>query len=450
MENRMEFDVVIRGGRVIDPETGLDGVRNVGITGAVISAVTEAPLCGRIVLDAAGLVVSPGFIDIHTHEDTLNHSGAGSALPIHTSAAALKTGNTTIVTGNCGLSSLPVSDYSKALREADLPIHCPFLVGNVALRYAVGLDNYTPASPDQIVQMVGLAEEAFRQGAIGISFGLQYAPGTSEDELTALCQAAADADKFMAVHMRYDYPEKAEETLVEIISAAERTGVKTEISHLAANIYGEGNIRRAAELIGQSTADIMCDVYPYNAWGTSLQSAVFDEGFQNFNFNVEDLEIVSGEYAGTYCTAELFDKLRKEPEEIRVVCHNAMPIQDVEAAYCLPFVSVGSDGQMQYENGEYHGHPRGSSSPVKFLAEFVRDKNLMPLAEGIRKLTYLPALRCGFDRKGRIQAGMDADITIFDYDKLKVNAAFGTNVCNLPPDGIRYVLTDGTIAYQGR
>ena len=150
----------------------------------------------------------------------------------------------------------------------------------------------------------------------------------------------------MAVHMRYDYPEKAKETLEEILSLGKETGVRIEISHLAANLYGNGIISWADQAIRDSQCSVACDMYPYNVWATSLQSAVFDEGFDHFNFTVEDLEILSGEHAGEYCSEKLFAELRKKQENIKIACHNAMPPEDVEAAYRLPYCMMGSDGQF--------------------------------------------------------------------------------------------------------
>jgi N-acyl-D-amino-acid deacylase len=232
------------------------------------------------------------------------------------------------------------------------------------------------------------------------------------------------------------------------VSLAENTGAKLQISHLSANVYGDDNIKKAAHRIAASPADITCDVYPYNVWATSAQSAVFDDGFKNFNFDVTDLEILTGDYAGQYCTASLFEQLRMSQHDVMVACHNAMPIKDVEDAYRLPFVMVGSDGQMEKTPaGIVLGHPRGAGSPAKFLREFVREKRLFPLQEGIKKLTLLPADRCGFSSKGRLQVGCDADIVLFNYDTVAERAAFGPDLCAAPPDGIACVIVDGDIRY---
>ena len=438
------FDYIVTNARVIDPETGYDRVASVAVRDGVIAQIAEqispeALTQAKELVDGTGCILCPGFIDIHAHEDVFPDTG-GTVLPIETAQAAYREGITTLVTGNCGISDFPTDRYLRRLQAAALPIHTPYYVGNVALRAAVGLDCYQQASPAQVTAMVDLEKQAFTQGAIGISFGLQYAPGTGFDEACDLAQAAAEAGKLMAVHMRYDYPEKALETVKEVIDIAEKTGVSLQISHLAANVYGGDNMARVDEMIRASSADIACDMYPYNVWATDVASAVFDEGFDNFNFNAEDVEILTGPYAGQYCTAELFRKLREEKANALVACHNAMPAEDVRAAYRLPYVMLGSDSQLcRTSEGVYMGHPRSSSAAIKFLCDYVKNDPVLSLHEGLAKLTCLPAKKLGMAKKGRLQVGMDADLVLFSYNELQVNAAFGPDVCQVPPSGIRRV-----------
>ena len=430
------FDYIVKNARVIDPESGFDSVASVAVKDGVIAEIGEniSAEAGEII-DGTGCVLAPGFIDIHAHEDAFPQPGV-FILPIETAKAAQKEGVTTLVTGNCGLSSFPMSDYRRELEAAGLEIHTPFYVGNVALRFAVGLDYYQTATPQQIARMAELEAQAFADGAVGISFGLQYAPGTGFEEILALAKVAAAHGKLMSVHMRYDYPEKAIETVREVIDAAEQTGVSLQISHLAANVYGGDNIARVAEMIEASPADIACDMYPYNVWATDIASAVFDDGFEQFNFDVTDVEILTGEYAGQYCTQALFEKMRANKENALCACHNAMPPEDIEACYLLPYCMLGSDSQLcRDESGVYMGHPRSSSAAIKFLCDYVQTGK-MSLRDGLAKLTCLPAKKLGFAKKGRLQVGMDADLVLFKPEALKVNATFGPNVCQTPPSGI--------------
>ncbi|MDR2745870.1 MAG: amidohydrolase family protein [Treponema sp.] len=450
-----DFDLVIAGARVLDPETGRDEVLNAGLSNGRISALTALPLKGARTIEGRALVLAPGFIDIHTHEDFReDQDPAEFRVPRETALCALRTGNTTIVGGNCGGSNYPVGKYLEAVEREDMPIHCVTLAGNSTLRKVLGLDDYDTASPSQIAAMVDLARSAMDEGALGISFGLQYAPGTSFAELLALCGAVRERGKFFAVHMRYDTPGHAVESVEELIAAARITGAALQISHYAANVYGAAknggsNIEITARLIEESGLDILADVYPYDTWATGIRSAVFDNGFDDFNFNVTDLEILSGPLAGRYCTQEIFDSLRHAPQETTVACHNAIPIRDIEAAYRLPFVCLGSDAVMAVTpDGHKKGHPRAAGSPARFLREFVREKKLFSLMEGIRKLSLIPARRLGLSRKGRLQEGCDADLCLFDPETISDRAAYGIDVCALAPSGIRAVIVDGKVAYE--
>jgi N-acyl-D-amino-acid deacylase len=448
-----DFDLVIAGARILDPESGRDEVLNTGISQGRIAALSASPLRGARTIEGRNLVLSPGFIDIHTHEDFReDQRPAEFRIPRETALCALRTGNTTILGGNCGDSNYPAGKYLEALKG--LPINCLTLVGNVTLRKLLGLDEYAAASPSQIAAMADLARSALDEGARGISFGLQYAPGTSFAEVLALCGAARERGKFFAVHMRYDTPRRAVETVEEVIAAARVTGAALQISHYAANVYGAAenggrNIEITSRLIEDSGVDILADVYPYDTWATGIRSAVFDSGFDDFNFDVTGLEILSGPLAGQYCTREIFDTLRLAPQETTVACHNAIPMEDIEAAYGLPFVCLGSDAIMVVSaDGHRKGHPRAAGSPARFLREFVREKKLFSLMEGIRKLCLIPACRLGLSRKGRLQEGCDADLCLFDPELISDRASYGMDTCALAPVGIRAVIVGGRAAYE--
>lgn len=444
------YDLCIYNSRIMDPESGYDAVGAVAVSGGKIVSVTREPVEAAVMINAGGMVTAPGFIDIHTHEDDISDYQE-LMLPRQISECAVKTGVTTIITGNCGSSSASASQYYEAVRQNEYPCNCYMMAGNVTLRRQAGLGSYDRAGREQIEQMCALFQKMMDEGAVGLSFGLEYDPGACWEEEEALCRVAAANDRIVSVHMRYGYPEKVEETLEEVIALSEKTGAKFEISHFAANVYGEGKVAWADRRLRASGADITCDMYPYNVWSTVLQSAVFDEGaFDNFNFSVEDLEILTGEYAGQYCNEELFKRLRKEPESIMTACHNAMPMEDVEAAYQLPYVMVGSDGNMQATvDGHILGHPRGAGSPARFLGHFVRERKLMDLMTGISKLTLLPARRMGLDSKGRLAAGCDADLVVFNPETIADRAKFGVDVCGLAPAGILFTVNGGKIVYQG-
>lgn len=449
-----KYTLAVLNGRLMDPETGLDMPGSVAIANGKIERLGKGAFDADTVIDAQGAVVCPGFIDIHTHEDHIDAEKTINALPVQTAAAAMKAGCTCIVGGNCGLSSFPIKAHVENL--AAMPIPCYTLVGNLALRRACGLGNYDSADAAQLLQIEALASQALQEGALGISLGLQYAPGTSFEEYLALGRAARRADAFIAVHMRYDTAQKGTKSIEEVLHAARETGAKMQISHIAANIYGrdgngQSNLSRALALLdfanGES-CDVMADMYPYNVWSTTIKSAVFDDGLNEFNMDYSDLEILSGPLAGARCDEALFNQLRRAREDTLLACHNAMPAEDVEMAYTHPLVFMGSDAQMFLnEDGQMMGHPRAAASPARFLRNFIIEKKY-PLLTGIRKLTLLPALRCGFANKGRLQTGMDADITVFEPDAIGDVNGFGPGLCAVPPKGIKAVIVNGRTAYM--
>jgi N-acyl-D-amino-acid deacylase len=466
----MQFDVVIKNARVIDPETGLDEVLNVGAAGGKIAAVTREDISGREEIDGAGCVLAPGFIDIHTHEEQAEtvpgtKFGAGEPRPYRIPRVVAKClarcGVTTVLGGNCGGSNYPIGSYLEAVKEANLPTTCLTLVGAGTLREQVGLGNYDEASPAQILAMSSLALRALDEGAAGISFGLQYAPGTSFSELAALAGLAAERGKFFAVHMRYDMPGRAVETVKEVLAAAKITGAALQISHYAANVYGRGadgsgNIEKTSRMIEDARAsglDVAADMYPYDAWATGLKSAVFDNGFDAFTFGPENRELLAGPLAGQYCTMELFEKLRadKSSPDMPVACHGAVPEEDLDAVYRLPWVSVGSDAIMAVNSeGRIMCHPRAAGTPARFLRVFYREKKLLSLPEAVRRLTLLPAQRLGLAKKGRIQEGCDAYLCLFDPETIADRADYAMDKCALPPVGVKAVIAGGVSSFRGK
>jgi N-acyl-D-amino-acid deacylase len=255
--------------------------------------------------------------------------------------------------------------------------------------------------------------------------------------------------------MRHDTPRRALETVEEVAAAARVTGAALQISHYAANVYGaskdgQRNLALTSRLLEDSGIDFGADMYPYDAWATYIKSAVFDNGFDDFNFGVGDLELLSGPRAGQYCTAEVFEELRHAAEDTTVACHNAIPPEDLEAVYRLPFVCPASDALMSIGAGGLRkAHPRAAGSPARFLREFVREKQLFSLMEGLRKLTLLPADRLGLVKKGRIQEGCDADLCLFDPATITDRAGFDMDTCTLPPAGIKAVICGGRVVFRG-
>jgi N-acyl-D-amino-acid deacylase len=450
----LEFDLVVSGARIMDPESGMEEVLNLGVKAGSIAALSREALKAAEEIDGRGLVLSPGFIDPHIHEESAEGEKAGEfRFPRQVAACAAATGNTTILGGNCGESNYPAGKYLSRLEKEALPINCFTLAGCTTLRRTLGIGDYDAASSSQILRMKDMALESMDEGALGVSFGLQYCPGTGFAEVLALCEAVRERGRFFAVHMRYDTPSRAVETVEEAISASRITGAALQISHYAANVYGVSsggnNLEITSRFIENSGADICADMYPYDTWATYIRSAVFDKGFEDFNFGVRDLEIISGPLAGQYCTPEIFAELRHASAETTVACHNAIPMKDLETVYRLPFVCLGSDAIMSIDaGGVKKSHPRAAGSPARFLREFVREKRCLSLMEGLRKLTLLPANRLGLGKKGRIREGSDADLCLFDPETITDRAGYGLETCALPPVGIKAVICGGRVVYS--
>jgi N-acyl-D-amino-acid deacylase len=452
------FDTVIENGRVLDCETRTDGILNIGISDGRIAAVTAQKINGRRCIDASNLVVSAGFIDIHTHEDdsftSMQSRDDISLSPTETAKSALACGVTSIVGGNCGHSSFPMGAHVGVIAGRPLPCNYGTLVGyGTVRRRFLGGERSVPDASE--ARRIGEAlAESLARGALGISFGLQYCPDIRREEILAAAKIASHRNRFLAFHLRYDYPARAQAAFDEVAAAA-RAGVAVQISHLAANIYGNGHLERALaamEKLQAEGADITADVYPYDAWGTGIKSEVFSRGWRRrYAFSYEDIEVVGGEHAGRRCTPGLFAALRRRREDTFVVCHGAVPDTDLRTALESSLVMVASDGSLSRDadTGALVGHPRGAGSAPRLLGRLVRERRWLSLPEALGKLTLLPARRLGLAAKGRCQVGKDADLTIFDPESIIDTSRFGAAVCAAPPRGVAYVLIGGEIAWQG-
>lgn len=456
------YDLVINGGKVIDVESKADDVINIGIERGVIKLLSQEKLKGKKEINASRLIITPGFIDIHTHEDsieTAGFNGQGYSLPIETSKVFLKTGVTTMIGGNCGFSAYPIGPYLDKITKNKISINYGTLLGYNSLREIIGIDRYEGATKNQIEKLKNMAEKEIASGALGVSFGLEYSPGITTVEVVEISKIVKKFSKYIAVHMRYSSPKKALENVREMVEVARETGVRVEISHLAANVYGKDEGKNVLEeallLIHEAVdedLDILADVYPYDTWGVpSIKTSVFDEGWiNNYNFSYKDIEILTGTHAGERCTPKLFDSLRAEDRDTMVACHNAIPLDDIRRAIQDPLVCIMSDGQMTKDplTGDLKGHPRSAGTPAKLIGDIIREKKWISLEEGISKLTLIPAKRLKLSNKGRLQEGKDADITVFNLEKIIDKSKFGKNICASSPEGIEYVIINGDIAYE--
>jgi N-acyl-D-aspartate/D-glutamate deacylase len=416
------YDLVIRGGRVIDPETGFDGVANVGVRNGRIVAVTTDGLDAPRVVDATGMVVAPGFIDPLTQV---------SAARMPSALYKVTDGVTTVL----GLHGGPVdvgAAYAEMEAEGAL-LNYGTNVGHGALRAAVGLASSdeearaVPATPAQIERIVELARRGIADGALGIGFGLQYVPSTGEDEVFRLFQVAARYGVPTHLHIRYLGPQRpvnSVKAVHEVIATAAATGASAQIVHV--NSTSPRDIDLVLELIEGAAAngvDVSADAYPWEAGSTALESSVFDAGFrERMSIDYGDIELVTN---GERLSEETFHRYRNDEKRDGVIVH-FIPTETLRKALTSPVVMVGSDGSI---NAEGRGHPRGAGTYARFVRQYVREWGDLSLVEAMRKTSYLAAVQLqqaspAFRRKGRLSVGADADIVVFDLETIAERATY--------------------------
>ncbi len=468
------FDLVIKNGRLIDPKTRTDAAADIGIKNGSIYAIVPpgSKLEGEKVINADGLVVAPGFIDIHTHEDTemlpRDHNSSPGDLriapspPHQTMNAFLLDGVTTMIGGNCGISAYPLADYFNILEQEGCLINYASYGGHNVYRGLAGAgDRQLPATAEQVKHMAKLAQQDLDGGALGISYGIMYAPGTSYAEMLALARVSAEHGGLAASHARagWDGPE-ALDSVNEMIEIARNARITLQYSHIG-SMAGYGKyMELCLDAINKAQSEgvkIFADVYPYCAWMTNLGSAILDEGFfLRHNCEAADIEAsgdikVDGNIAlkrGERFTKELFYKIRSLVMDGAIpdpfVIGHVIKKDKIELAMLNSFVMIGSDGGVaaDLETGKISGHPRTAGTRARFLGEFVRQGKLMDLATAIYKCSTLPAEVLGLKKKGGLFVGADADITIFNAGKIADKATFGAGFLS-PPEGIAYVLVNG-------
>jgi N-acyl-D-aspartate/D-glutamate deacylase len=439
-----QYDVVLQGGRVMDPASGTDAVLNVGIAGGTIAALSAEPLRGTTVVDVSGLVVAPGFIDLHAHGQTIGdmhlqvQDGVTTALEleigVHPVAAwyAAMGGQAPVNYG--ATASHPGARFAVFHDDFDV-LHWPTDRAGVAALGAEPAGANATASPERIDAMAALLRADLADGALGIGFGINYTPAATPAEIDVMLGVAAAGGVPAFVHTRAF----GLAPIREIVEAAARAGTALHVVHVGSSA-GDA-LPAALALLDSARAagqDVTTEVYPYTAASTAIESALFNRGWQqNLGIDYGDL---AWALTGERLTRESFERYRREGGWVIIYM---MKDENIERAIAHPDVIIASDG-VPFVEGT--GHPRGAGTFARVLGHYSRDRQLLPLMDALAKMTILPARRLegyvpAMRRKGRIEVGADADITVFDAATIIDRATFEAPAT--PSAGIPHVLVNG-------
>ncbi len=446
------YDLVLSGGRVIDPETGLDAIRNVGIKDGVITAISTKSLAGTETLDVRGLVVAPGFIDIHSHSPTL--FGA---------RFQLLDGVTTQLDLEAG--AFPVNAYG-AFFDSGAPLHYGASVSHLAIRSKVLLGKEMPylfskngvanvpeafvkkATATDIEAMRELLEMGIDEGGLGIGVLLDYmSVAVSAYELRMIFEVAGKRKVPVTVHVRRGLPGDAA-GLDEVIALAEQTGAPLLVCHITHSAMQD--VGKWLEKIDQANARgarITAETLTYAAGGTSIGAAVFGRDWQRiFNISYGDVQWTA---TGEWLTKETFEKYRGEQPD-GVINHHYVKEPWIETALRWPGMMAVSDATPAFGE-KVMSNPNLSGTFSRFIGHYTRDAKILALPDALARTSlnqarWLERIAPAFKRKGRIQPGMDADLTIFDAERIAARATYGKPY--LSPLGLPYVIVAGKIAVR--
>lgn len=483
---QQHFDIIIKHGKIIDGAGNPWFYGDIGINNDKIIKIGDLSSnpAGKII-DAAGLVVAPGFIDVHTHIE-------GDEKKTPTADNFIYDGVTTVITGNCGDSEVDIKRYFHFLDSLKLSVNVGSLIGHNDVRRAVLGEAAIAPNAAELKKMTGLVEQAMRDGAMGFSTGLIYLPGlySKTDEVVALAKAAAKYKGIYTSHMRNE-SDKVFEAIAETIDIGRQANMPVEISHFK---VGQPNWGRSNEMIAmvekarKEGLDVTVDQYPYTASSTTLtvllpdwlQDGGRDSVLKRLNNPVIHRKVVDEmisdmkrrkrehfDYAVVaHCDGDttlngkniaqiniLKGRAATIPNEIETILDvvktgstfmvfHGMSDADVENIMKYPLTMIISDsGIRQFGSGV--PHPRGYGSNARVLAYYVRKKNLITLQDAVRKMTSLPAQKFSLHGRGLLQPGMYADIVVFDPDTVKDRSTFEHP--HAYSTGFKYVLVNGAL-----
>jgi N-acyl-D-amino-acid deacylase len=486
-----EYDLAIINGRIVDGTGNPWFNGSVAIKGDRIVAVGAVdPQKAARVIDARGMIVAPGFIDVHTHVE-------GSLADNPNAENFTYMGVTSIVTGNCGGSSLQVGEFLSKLEAAGVSVNVATLVGHGSVRRDAMQEADRAATPEELTRMRDTVARAMREGAVGMSTGLIYVPGTyaKTDEIVELAKVVASYGGVYATHMR-DEGNNVTDSIKEAITIGEQAGLPVDISHFKVSSKKRwGASRTTCQMVADARLrgqQVTVDQYVYTASSTSLNTllpswaleggrekakerlenpdtrakikrAMIDSirksGFKDFSYAVVSSYRADPAYEGKSIT-EITKLARgrggaeEEAEQIIAMylqgsagmVYHKMAEPDIERIIAQPYTMIASDSGVQ-RMGNGKPHPRGYGNNARVLATYVRDKKLLSIEDAIRKMTSLPAATFKLWDRGLIRPGMAADLVIFDEKRVADRATFDDP--HQYAEGFDYVLVNGRPVIDG-
>ena len=462
--------VVIVNARVIDGSGGPSRNANVRVVGDRIDAIGDfEPAPDDTTVDAEGLVLAPGFIDVHSHHDY-------KLFELPEALAAVSQGITTIVAGQDGGQQYPLAEFFAELETTPVAVNVASYAGFGTLREQVmGEDYMRHATPEEVAEMADLLRAELEAGALGLSSGLEYDPGsfsTTEEVVELARVAAAHGGRYIS-HIRSE-DRYFWEAIEEIIEIGREARLPVQVTHikLAMNRWW-GQAERLTTRLDEARAsgvEITADIYPYRAWATSFTwlTTVFPDRDLDQHDGAEYIltDLLSPEdillpdflpeaaYNGLRL-AEIAEMRGSDPETTlmellkadteaggeSMMLGFAMDEPDIESIMAWPHTVIGSDG------GLAGSHPRGFGAFTRFLGHYVRDRNVVSLEDGIRKMTSLSAQHMGINERGSIQEGHYADLVLFDPDAVTEQSTYEEP--HVPSRGIEKVWINGEVVFEG-
>lgn len=429
------MNTLIYGGRVVDPANHVDAKLNLLMENGKITWVgTEMPQADKVI-DATGKIVSPGFIDIHMHEEKFLTEGKDYSI----SQMMLDMGVTTAVGGNCGEQYQRMSEFKAVLEDlGGAPVNYVMLAGYNTFRVKMGIGRYEHATQEQMEELKKSIQEELAEGAWGFSFGIEYDPGITYEEMLFACGASDNPNHLVSAHYRADCIDDIA-SIDEMVKLSAAIPQKFQISHLS-SCSAIGQMQPSLDCINkamETNPKLNYDTYPYNAFSTTMGSAVFEDGcLDAWKKDYDSILLTDDPYKNVYCTEEIFKKARAEYPGMLAVAF-VMNEEEIAAAIANKNGMVASDGIINNGNG----HPRAAGTFPRVLGKYVREDKVVSMVDALRKMTYEPAKRLGLEAvKGQLSVGADGDIVIFDPQTIIDKADFA----HLEgPVGIEYVLIGG-------